>query len=134
MRKRLLRPLVVLAALAVLAGSVLARAPKKPDVIGTWTGTAVVDANGALLDIILVIEKAEGGYSGKLSDLSGMVPESPLRQIVFEDGKLSFDFDLAQGMETLLIRIELILEAETLKGAWFDPEGNSGEISLALRK
>ena len=134
MRKRLLRPLFVLVALAVLAGSVLARAPKKSDVIGTWTGTAVVDANGALLDIILVIEKAEGGYSGKLSDLSGLVPESPLRQIVFQDGKLSFEFDLAQGMETLLIRIELILEAETLKGAWFDPEGNSGEISLALRK
>jgi hypothetical protein len=134
MRKSLRRPLIVLAALAVLAMSAPAQTPKKPDVVGTWTGTAVVDDNGAVFDIVVVIDKAEGGYSGKLSDLTGMVPESPLRQIVFKDGKLNFEFDLAQGMEAVLIKIELVLENETLKGAWFDPSGDSGAISLGLKR
>jgi hypothetical protein len=37
-------------------------------------------------------------------------------------------------MDATLIRIELTLEADTLKGAWTDPDGNSGAISLALKK
>ena len=63
-----------------------------------------------------------------------MVPESALREIVFKDDKLAFEFDLAQGTETLLIKIELTLEADTLKGVWFDPDGNSGAIELTLKK
>ena len=125
---------IALAALALLAGPVLAQAPKKANVVGSWLGTAVVGDDGTQVDITVVIEKAESGYSGKISDATGMVPETPLRQIVFKDGKLSFEFDLAQGMETMLIKIDLTLEAETLKGAWYDPEGNSGAISLALKK
>jgi hypothetical protein len=63
-----------------------------------------------------------------------MVPESQLREIVFKDNKLTFEFDLVQGTGTMLIKIELVLENETLKGVWFDPDGNSGAISLALKK
>jgi len=33
-----------------------------------------------------------------------------------------------------LIKIELTLDIETLKGAWFDPEGNSDLIELTLKK
>jgi len=132
---RSLRPAAAaLAVLTVLAVSVLAQAPKKADVVGTWTGPAVVNDNGDSVDIIVVIDKAESGYSGKLSDTSGMVPESPLRKIEFKDNKLTFEFDLAQGMDTTLIKIELALEAETLKGAWTDPDGNSGAISLTLKR
>jgi hypothetical protein len=134
MNKSLRLPVITLAALALLAGPALAQAPKKADVIGTWIGTAVVGDDGSQVDITVVIEKAEAGYSGKISDATGMVPETPLRQIVFKDGKLSFEFDLAQGMDTTLIKVEITLEAETLKGAWADPDGNSGAISLALKK
>ncbi len=134
MKKSLRLSVIALAALALLAGTALAQTPKKADVIGTWIGTAVVGDDGSQVDITIVIEKAEAGYSGKISDATGMVPETPLRQIVFKDGKLSFEFDLAEGMDTMLIKIELTLEAETLKGAWADPEGNSGAISLALKK
>jgi hypothetical protein len=123
-----------LAVLAVLAVPSLAQTPKKADVVGTWTGPAVVSDDGNTVDIIVVIDKAEGGYSGKLSDTSGLVPESPLRKIEFKDNKLSFEFDLAQGMDTTLIKIELALEADTLKGAWSDPDGNTGAISLTLKK
>ena len=133
MKKSLKIPLVALAALCVLAGTASPQAPKKADIIGTWVGTAVV-GDGSRIDITTVIEKAATGYSGKLGDMSGMVPESPLREIVFKDNKLTFDFDLAQGTGTVVIKIELTLEAETLKGFWFDPDGNSGEIELALKK
>lgn len=132
---RTLRPAAAtLAVLALLSVPALAQAPKKADVVGTWTGTAVVSGDGSTVDLIVVIDKAEGGYSGKLSDTGGMVPESPLRKIEFKDNKLSFEFDLAQGMDTSLIKIELVLEADALKGAWFDPDGNTGAISLTLKK
>jgi hypothetical protein len=134
MRRSIHLPVIVLAALALLAGPALAQAPKKADVVGTWLGTAVVDDSGTVFDITVVIDKAEGGYAGKLFDATGMVPESPLRKIEFKDAKLAFEFDLVQGMDSTLIRIELVLEAETLKGAWYDPDGNSGAISLALKK
>jgi hypothetical protein len=134
MKNSLRFSVIALAALALLAGPALAQAPKKADVVGTWLGPAVVGDDGTQVDITVVIGKAESGYSGTISDATGMVPETPLRQVVFKDGKLSFEFDLAQGMETMLIKIELALEAETLKGAWYDPEGNSGAISLALKK
>lgn len=126
--------LVTLTVLAVLAGLSFAQVPKKPDVAGTWVGTAVVSDDGTTVEITVVIEKAQAGYTGKLSDSTGQVPESPLREIVFKDNKLAFEFDLAQGAETALIKIELVLEAETLKGAWADPDGNTGAISLTLKK
>ncbi|HUT08703.1 MAG TPA: hypothetical protein VMY15_07645, partial [Candidatus Latescibacteria bacterium] len=65
---------------------------------------------------------------------TGMIPESPLKNIVFKDNKLTFEFDLAEGMDSQLIKIDLTLENETLKGAWFDPEGNSNMIELTLKK
>ncbi|MGZ5423483.1 MAG: hypothetical protein ACXW2V_02885 [Candidatus Aminicenantales bacterium] len=133
MKKPLKITLIALAALCVLAGTASPQAPKKADIVGTWVGTAVV-GDGSKIDITAVIEKAATGYSGKLGDASGQVPESQLKEIVFKDNKLSFDFDFAQGSETVLIKIELTLEAKTLKGFWFDPDGNSGEIELALKK
>lgn len=134
MKKSRLVPIIALAALFVLAGSAFPQAPKKADIVGTWVGSAVVDDGNAQIDITLVIDKAEAGYAGKLSDTAGMVPESALREIVFKDNKLAFLFDLAQATGTALIKIELTLEAETLKGFWFDPDGNSGAIELALKK
>lgn len=131
MRKSLF---AILAALAVLAGTAFSQAPKKADIAGTWFGTAVVDDGGSQVEITVVIRKTEAGYAGTLGDTSGLVPESPLREIVFKDNKLAFDFDLAQAAGTILIKIELVLENETLKGAWTDPDGNSGAISLALKK
>ena len=132
MKRSLLVPLV---ALAALAGTAFSQGqPKKPDIVGTWVGTAVGGDGVTPLDITAVIEKTATGYAGKLGDTAGMVPESAMREIVFKDNKLTFDFDLAQGSETILIKIELSLEAETLKGVWLVPAGNSGPIELKLKK
>ena len=134
MKKSRLVPIIALAALSVLAGTAFSQAPKKADIVGTWVGTAMGGDGATPLEITAVIDKTAVGYSGKLGDTAGMVPESAIREIVFKDNKLTFDFDLAQGTETLLIKIELTLEAETLKGFWFDPDGNSGAIELKLKK
>jgi hypothetical protein len=131
MKKTLLVLAVVALALFVLAGGAFAQ--KKPDVVGTWIGFAIV-GDGGRVDITVVLDKGEAGYTGKLSDTTGMVPESPLKEIVFKDGKLAFEFDLAEGAETRLIKIELTLENEILKGVWFDPDGNSDIIELTLKK
>jgi hypothetical protein len=134
MKRSLSVPIIALAALAVLAGLAFSQSPKKADIVGTWVGTAVVNEDGSQVDITVVIDEAAAGYTGKLSDTSGMVPETEMRAIAFKDNKLAFEFDLVQAMETVLIKIELTLENETLKGVWFDPNGGSGAIELTLKK
>jgi hypothetical protein len=131
MKRTLLILAIVAVALFVLVDGAFAQ--KKPGVVGTWAGYAIVD-DGSRVDITVLIEKGEAGYTGKLSDTAGMIPESPLRNIVFKDNKLTFDFDFSQGMDSVLIRLELTLENETLKGAWFDPDGNSNIVELTLKK
>jgi hypothetical protein len=133
MKKSPLVPILTLAALSLLAGTAFSQAAKKPDIVGTWLGFAVV-GDGSRIDITVVFDKGLTGYTGKLADANGMVPESPLKEIVFKDNKLTFEFDLAEGAETRLIKIELTLEGETLKGVWFDPDGNSDIIELTLKK
>jgi hypothetical protein len=128
-KKTLLILAFTVLALVLLVGGVFAQ--KKPDVIGTWIGYAVV-GDGNRVDITVVLDKGDAGYTGKISDATGMVPESPLKNIVFKDGKLAFDFDMTS--ESMLIKIELTLDSETLKGAWFDPDGNSDIIELTLKK
>lgn len=131
MKKILLILVVVTLTLLVLAVGGFAQ--KKPDVVGTWGGYAIV-GDGSRVDITVVVEKGAAGYTGKISDATGMVPETPLKNIVFKDNKLTFEFDMAEGMDSQLIKIELTLENETLKGAWFDPDGNTDLIELTLKK
>jgi hypothetical protein len=136
MNRPRLVPILSLAALLALAGAAPAQAPaaKTIAVLGTWTGTAVVGDGGEQVEITVVLAKAEAGYAGTLSDASGMVPETQLRQITLKDNKLSFEFDLDTGGGATLIKIELAVEGETMKGAWSDPDGNSGAVDLALKK
>jgi hypothetical protein len=134
MKRSLLVPVSTLAAILVLAGGAFTQVQKKPDVVGTWIGTAIVDDDGTKVDITVVIDRAEAGYSGKISDTSGLVPESALREIVFMDNKLTCELDLAQAGGTTLIKLDLTLENGALKGAWFDPDGSTGAIELTLKK
>ncbi len=90
---------MALAVLAVgAAGQKAPEPPKKPDIVGTWVGYAV--APGMRFELTAVFDKGAAGYTGKLSDVSGALAETPLREIVFKDGKLTFEFDLVLGMES----------------------------------
>jgi len=130
--KRILASLACVAlALALLAGGAIAQ--KKPDIVGTWVGYAIT-GDGSRVEVTVVFDKGESGYTGKMSEATGMIAESPLRQIVFKDGKLAFEFDLVMGVESQLIKIEMTLENDVLKGAWFDAEGSSDIVELTLKK
>lgn len=128
------RNLAVLAC-AVVALSVLsagARIPEDPDIVGTWIGYA--NSPDMRFNLTVVFAKGEAGYTGKMNDASGMLAEVPLRDIVFKDGKVTFEFDLVMGIEAMLIKIDLTLENETLKGFWYNLEGSSDVVELALKK
>jgi hypothetical protein len=126
-------PVIAIALLALVwLAPAAVQAPKKPDIIGTWVGYAI--SPGTRFELTAVFDKAGTGYTGKLSDASGMIAETPLREIVFKDNKLTFEFDLDMGGEAMFIKIELTLENEVLKGFWFDVEGNSDVVELALKK
>lgn len=109
-----------------------AGAQKKPDIVGTWLGYA--NSPDMRFDLTVIFAKGETGYTGKMSDASGMLAEIPLREIVFKDGKVTFEFDLAMGVEAMLIKIELTLENEGLKGFWYDVNGSSDVVELTLQK
>lgn len=130
MRKSLAAPGCVLLALAVLAGA--APAQKKADIVGTWIGFA--NSPDMRFDLTVVFDKGEAGYTGKMSDATGTIVDAPLRAIEFKDGKVTFEFDLNMGVESMLIKLELTLENESLKGFWFNFEGSSDIVELALKK
>ena len=134
MNRSLSVPIVLLAGLCVLVGTVFPQAPKKSDIVGTWIGLATVDNQGTGFDITMVLAKVEAGHAGKFSDASGAIPETELRDVVFKDNKLTCLFDLPETMGSMLISMELTLENETLKGTWSGSDGSSGTIELALNK
>jgi hypothetical protein len=131
-KKSLIIPLAGLLVLSVLAGGLFSQSRKKPEIVGTWVGYA--NAQGMRFDLTAVIDRNEAGYTGKLSDASGAIAETPLRQIVFQDGKLTSEFDVVLGGISMLIKFELALENEVLKGLWLDTEGNSDVVELTLQK
>ena len=130
MKRSLTVAVIGLLALAALVPA--AQTPKKPDILGTWVGYAL--SPDTRFELTVVFDKAGTGYAGKLSDASGAIAETPLREILFKDDKLTFEFDLDLGGQIMLIKIALTLENEALKGFWFDAEGNSDVIELALKK
>lgn len=133
MKKSLLVPIIALTALSFLAGAARAQVPAKPAIAGTWIGTAVV-GGGEQIEITVVLAESAAGCTGKISDASGIVPETELRQIVLKEDKLSFELDLDTGSGPTVIKIELTVDGGTMKGAWSDPGGDSGAIELALKK
>jgi hypothetical protein len=131
MKKTLLVLAITILAFFLLAGGLLAQ--KKPGFFGAWAGYAIV-GDGSRVDVTVAFDKGESGYTGKL-EAPGMIPETPVRNVVFENGKLTFEFDLMNDMGgSQLIKIELMLDQETLKGHWFDAEGNSDIIELTIKK
>ena len=130
--RRSLSVAAVLLIAAALVPALGGQAARKPDILGTWTGYAL--SPGMRFELTVVFGRTEAGYSGVLSDADGMIAETPLRDIVFKDGRVTCAFDLDMGGDVMFIKLEMALEGEVLKGSWFDAEGNSDVIELTLRK
>jgi len=127
-------PILVLAVLALAATMpALAQKPANINLAGTWTGyTLLGDGNRA--DINLTLENAGDTYAGKITEGTGMIPEMQVKNVTFKDSVLDFEVDLPDSNGTRLIKIELKYEADTLKGSWTDPDGESNVIELARKK
>jgi hypothetical protein len=134
MKKANLTLIVALGAL-VLAAAVPASAQKaeKVDLAGKWTGFTIL-GDGNRADLNLILEKAGEMYTGKVNDDVGMIPEMVIKNVSFKESTLSFEIELPEANGTRLIKIELKLAADTLKGSWADPDDNSNIIELTRKK
>lgn len=130
MKKALLILAFVMIALLIAAGNVLGQ--EKPGLAGAWTGYAIV-GDGSRLDFIFTVGKGEEGLTGKITDEAGLL-EIVAKNMVFADGKLTFDIDYPQGMEIVPIRVSLTLDGDSLKGFWSDPGGSTDVVELARKK
>lgn len=131
-------PVILLGSALVLAGiapaaSAQTAAKPKADISGTWVGFAMVDNGTQKEGVTLVLEKKEGSYAGKVTSASGMVDNGEIRNVVFKDGKLTFDFDLL-GPEAQVISLDLVVEGDAMKGTWADASGNSDKVELERKK
>lgn len=131
MKKVILIVLCVTIALILALGSVFAQA--KADVTGPWTGYAIV-GDGSRADFTLTVGKGDEGFTATITDETGMIPEMIGRSVAFKENKLTFEFDFPNGMDIVLIKIELTLDGDTLKGFWIDPDGSSDIVDLARKK
>ncbi|MGA2532794.1 MAG: hypothetical protein ABSG19_07115 [Candidatus Aminicenantales bacterium] len=132
-----MRKTSLILALAVLAlaaaASAFAQKAGEVNLAGTWTGYTIL-GDGNRADFNLILEKAGETYTGKITDETGVIPEMTIKNVSFKNPTLSFEIELPEGAETRLIKIELKLEADTLKGSWVDPDNNSNVIELARKK
>lgn len=130
MKKTLLIVAFVMIALLVAIGNVVAQA--KPGLVGAWTGFAII-GDGSRLDFTFTVAKGEEGLTGKITDEAGML-EIVAKNMVFTDGKLTFDIDFPQGMEVVPIKCSMTLDGDSLKGFWVDPGGSSDVVELTRKK
>ena len=130
LKKTLILILAVTLALFALVIGLLAQG--KPDVTGAWTGYAIV--GDSRLDFQAVITKDGGDYAGRISFPSGIMPDLELRNIALKDNLFTFELDWSDGMSSEVIRIELTLEGDTLRGAWFNTTGESNLVELDRNK
>jgi len=130
MKKTFLILAFVMIALLIAVGNAFSQ--EKAGVVGAWTGYAIV-GDGSRLDFIFTVGKGEEGLTAKITDEAGVM-EILGRNVVFADGKLTFDIDYPQGMEVVPIKVSLTLDGDSLKGFWVDPGGSSNTVELLRKK
>ena len=127
----LTKKVLIVLALCCLVGGLPGQ--ERPGVLGAWTGYTVI-GDGSRVDVNLSLDKGGAGYTGTMEAV-WMTPELPLKNIVFKEGKLTCEFDLMDDDgSSQLIKVELTLDKETLKGHWIDADGKSDIIELTRKK
>jgi hypothetical protein len=109
------------------AAGVIFAAGQKAELMGTWKGVTHIPEED---EVTLVIKEDQGELVVAMSDSLVMLSEIECEDVEFEDGTLTFNFVLTQGLESQTIWITLDLEGETLKGYWEDEGGEQGDIEL----
>ena len=86
------------------------------------------------VDFVFNVEKGEEGLTGKITNEAGLIPEIICRNMAFAENELTFDIDLPEGMGTVLNKVSLVLDGDTLKGSWTNPEDGSSDVVEFARK
>jgi hypothetical protein len=130
------RTLLVLLAFVTTVGPALTLAAiQAPDLSGTWSGPVVLDTN-AIDKMTAVLERTGSKYKGTISDEMGIVAAgTELRDIVLKDKALSFAFNLPPDKGSLLIKVNVVVESDKMKGRWEDQQnGSGGAVEMARVK
>jgi hypothetical protein len=85
------------------------------DLTGTWVGETQVPDEIEPDKITLVLQRANGEYTGKVTDAFGFAMESELQDVKFEDNKLAANFYIFNGEEYVKISFTLTFEEGKLK-------------------
>lgn len=102
------------------------------DLSGTWVGSTQVPDRSEPDRITLILKKEAGEYEGTVSDSLGLLKETAIEDIEFEDNELnlSLTITVSDGSEPKEVEAELVLEKGRLKGSWFVEDGPQGDIVL----
>ena len=100
------------------------------DLSGTWEGTTEVLDSPEPDQIILVLEKTDGEYSGTFTDSLGFAEDAELEDIEFKDNTLTFSFTIFDGFEYAMIYTTLTVEGNKMIGNWESEDGSSGPVEL----
>jgi hypothetical protein len=102
------------------------------DLSGTWVGSTQVPDRSEPDRITLILKKEAGEYEGTVSDSLGLLKETAIEDIEFEDNELnlSLTITVSDGSEPKEVEAELVLEKGRLKGSWFIEDGPQGDIVL----
>jgi hypothetical protein len=129
--------LSVILALALAAGLVLARPQQspapKPDtgkILGTWS--LDIFAGGMTITLTLVMEEVEGKLAGKISEATGMFPETPINNIEYKEESLAYDLSIPSPPDGAVKawRTELKVGEDVVEGSIANAEaGMSATIS-----
>lgn len=122
---------LALVLLAGLAAAFPQESPApKPDtnkILGTWF--LEINTGEMMINLILVLEEAEGKLSGKISEPTGMFTDSPLGNIVYEGETLTYDISVSTPPDGAVRtwKTRLKIGADAAEG-----EISSADLGMAL--
>jgi hypothetical protein len=100
------------------------------DLSGTWKGTTEVPEESEQDQLTLILEKADGEYTGTITDSLGFADEAQLEDVEFKDNTLTFNFTIFDGTEYTQVYATLTVEGNKMSGYWETEDGTSSQVEL----
>ncbi len=104
------------------------------DLSGTWSGETVVPNSPDKDSVTLILKKAGDSYTGTISDSLGMLNETPLEKVKFENDTLSFAFVVLANGQEIRVHSALKPSADKLVGSWESEDGANGRLEMVRMK
>ena len=130
---RKITALMTLACFMLMFAGGLVYAGEK-DLVGTWVGETEVPDSPEMDQLTIVFALTDGKLTGTFTDTAGYASEAPCEDITYEDGNLSFHFDVNDGYVTMPIYVTLKVEGDSMTGYWENEEGQSSDVKLQRKK